>query len=112
MSTQTETVLLRHLQAASTGVDAVMADYADTSVVITDDGVYRGLAEIRGLFSALLDGASRGFVSSLTMSRQEVVGEVAFIVWNALPWFHHVTDTFVIRNDKILIQTFSVSPCG
>jgi hypothetical protein len=110
MSTQTEAVLLRHLQAASLGVDAVMADYADTSVIITDGGTYRGLTEIRGLFAALLDGAYRGFIGSLKMIRQEVVGEVAFILWDAPPWFRHATDTFVIRNDKILVQTFSAPP--
>ena len=110
MSSQTEAVLLRHLQAASVGVDAVMADYVDTSVIITNEGTYRGLTEIRGLFTVLLDGAYRGFISSLKMTRQEVVGEVAFILWDAPPWFRHATDTFVIRNGKILVQTFSALP--
>jgi hypothetical protein len=41
LSTQTEAVLLRHLQAASVGVDAVMADYVDASVIITHAGTYR-----------------------------------------------------------------------
>ena len=107
MSISTQTVLLRHLQAASLGVEAVMADYADTSVVITDDRAYHGLTEIRGLFTELLEGPCRGFVSSFEMARQEVVGEVAFIVWSAPPWFGHATDTFVVRDDKILVQTFS-----
>lgn len=107
MSTSTLAVLLRHLQAATLSVDAVMADYADTSVVITDAGTYRGLTEIRALFTDLLDGTYRGFISSFEMTRQEVVGEVAFIVWSAPPWFRHATDTFVIRDDKILVQTFS-----
>jgi hypothetical protein len=110
MSTQTEAVLLRHLQAASVGVDAVMADYVDASVIITHEGTYRGLTEIRGFYIALLDGASRGFINSLKMTRQEVVGEVAFILWDAPPWFRHANDTFVIRNGKILVQTVSALP--
>ena len=110
MSTQTEAVLLRHLHAASVGVDAVMADYVDMSVIITSDATYRGLTEIRGFFTTLLDGAYRGFISSLKLTRQEVVGEVAFILWDAPPWFHHATDTFVIRNGKIVAQTFSALP--
>lgn len=110
MSTQTEAVLLRHLQAATAGVDAVMADYTESSVVITPDGTYRGLAEIREYFTTLLEGAFRGFIKSFKMIRQDVAGDVAFIVWDAPPWFHHATDTFVIGNDKILVQTFSAPP--
>jgi hypothetical protein len=107
MLNPTETVLRRHLQAAGVGVDAVMADYGDASVIITHDTTYRGLSEIREFFTELLDGPYRGFIRALEMTRQEVVGEAAFILWRAPPWFPHATDTFVIRNGKILIQTFS-----
>jgi hypothetical protein len=107
MLSSTEAVLRKHLQAAGVGVDAVMADYGDESVIITHDSTYRGLSEIRELFTELLDGAYRGFISALKMTRQEVVGEVAFILWDAPPWFRHASDTFVIRNGKILVQTFS-----
>jgi hypothetical protein len=62
MSNQTAAVLDRHLKAAAVGVDAVMADYVDASVLITHEGTYRGLAEIRGFFSALLNGTYRGFL--------------------------------------------------
>jgi hypothetical protein len=84
-----------------------MANYIDASVIITDNSIYRGLCEIRGFFTELLDGACRGFISALTMTRREVVGEVDFIVWDAPPWFRHATDTFLIRNGTILVQTFS-----
>jgi hypothetical protein len=110
MSTHTEAVLRRHLQAASVGVDAVMADYVDASVIITNEATYRGLAAIRGFFSALLDGAYPGFIKSLTIIRQEIVGEIAFILWDAPPWFRHANDTFVIRDGKILVQTISALP--
>jgi hypothetical protein len=107
MLNPTETVLHSHLQAAGIGVDAVMADYGDASVIITHESTYRGLSEIREFFTELLEGASQGFIGALKMTRQEVIGEVAFIHWDAPPWFHHGTDTFVIRNGKILVQTFS-----
>jgi hypothetical protein len=107
MSRQTETVLDRHLRAAAVGVDAVMVDYVDSSVLITHDATYRGRAEIRGFFSALLNGSYRGFLGSFKMIRREIVDDVAYILWEASPWFDRATDTFVIRDGKILLQTFS-----
>jgi hypothetical protein len=41
------------------------------------------------------------------MNRQEIVGEVAYIHWERKPWFPLATDTFVVRNGKILVQTFT-----
>jgi hypothetical protein len=107
MPNQTQAILQSHLQAAGVGVDAVMKDYSDASVLITHDATFRGLAEIRGFFATLLDGPSRGFIAALKMHRQEIVGDVAYILWEAKPWFRFATDTFVFRNGKILFQTFS-----
>ena len=112
MSKQIEALLQGHLQAAGIGVDAVMKDYSDASVLITHDATFRGLAEIRRFFTSLLEGPSRGFVEALEMQRQEVVGEMAYILWEAKPWFRFATDTFVFRDGKILFQTFSASPAA
>ena len=51
MPNQTVAVLQRHLQAASEGVDAVMVDYVDESVLITHEATHRGRAEIRQFFT-------------------------------------------------------------
>jgi hypothetical protein len=42
------------------------------------------------------------------MLRQEIVGEVAYILWERKPQISRATDTFVVRNGKILVQTFAV----
>lgn len=107
MLVQTELVLRQHLEGAAIGVDAVMADYVDASVLITHDTTYRGPAEIRRFFTELLNGPTRGFLGSFKMIRQEIVDDVAYILWEARPWFGRATDTFVVRNGKILAQTFS-----
>jgi hypothetical protein len=47
---------------------------------------------------------------SFEMLRQDVDGEVAYIVWKAetaANRFELGTDTFVVRNGKIVIQTFA-----
>jgi ketosteroid isomerase-like protein len=109
MTNQTEAVLQKHLQAAGTSVEAVMADYADESVLITPTVTYKGRAEIRGFFTELLEGASKGFLDAFQMNRQEISGELAYILWEAKPWFPFATDTLLIRDGKIVLQTFAAS---
>ena len=104
----TEAVLQNHLRAAKVGVDAVMQDYTDSSVLITHDATYRGLAEIRGFFTALFGALPAGFFDELKMIRQEIVGEAAYILWERKPQIARATDTFVVRDGKILVQTFAV----
>lgn len=103
----TEAVLQNHLRAAKIGVDAVMQDYTDQSVLITHDATYRGLAEIRRFFSALFEQLPAGFFDTIRMQRQEIVGEVAYILWQREPVITQATDTFVVRGGKILVQTFA-----
>ena len=103
----TEAVLENHLRAAKIGVDAIMEDYTDQSVLITHDATYRGLGEIRLFFTALFKMLPRGFFDALKMKRQEITGEVAYILWERKPIISQATDTFVVRNGKILVQTFA-----
>lgn len=107
MSRSTEAVIQNHLQAARDSVEAILQDYTDHSVLITQTATYCGLAEIRQFFTMLLKGLPAGFFDAFTMKRQEVVGEMAYIHWEAKPWFSLATDTFVVRNGKILFQTFT-----
>lgn len=107
MSNTTEAVLRNHLEAAGKGVDAVMEDFTDESILITHATTYRGLAEIRRFFTTLLDGAPDGFFDAFRVVRQEVEGEVAYILWEAKPWLERATDTFVVRDGKIRYQTFT-----
>ena len=104
----TESVLRRHLRAATIGVDALMHDYTDRSVLIAHDVTYRGPAEIRRFFTALFEVLPAGFfASTMRMIREEFVGEVAYILWEGRPFISQATDTFVVRDGKILFQTFT-----
>ena len=105
----TEAVLRNHLRAAKEGVDAVMQDYTDQSVLITHDATYRGLAEIRRFFTVLFKELPAGFFDAMKMNRQEIVGEVAYILWERMPIISQATDTFVVRNGRILFQTFTAA---
>jgi len=105
----TEAVIQNHLRSATIGVDAILEDYTDESVLVTHDATYRGPAEIRGFFTALLANLPAGFFETMKMHRQEVVGELAYILWERQPIISRATDTFVVRNGKILFQTFTAA---
>jgi hypothetical protein len=107
MSNATHAVLQRHLQSAGVGVDAIMADYLEESILITPDATHRGLAEIRSFFVELCEGGTKGFLGTFKMKRVEVSGELAYIVWEAKPWFAFATDTMLVRDGKIVRQTFA-----
>ena len=103
-----EALIQNHIRAAREGVDAVMQDFTDDSVLITPDATYRGVAQIRRFYTSFLSGIPKGFFDAFKMNRQEVVGDVAYILWEAKPWLLLATDTFVVREDgKVLVQTFA-----
>ena len=103
----TEDTLGRHLQAFSAGVDAIMEDYTPESVLFTPDGPLKGLDSIRAFFHAFLNNSPPELLRAMRMVRQDVHGEVAFILWNAEPFIPLASDTFVVRDGKIRAQTFA-----
>lgn len=112
MPNTTQAVLQRHLQAAAESVDAVMADYLEASVLITPTATHCGLVAIRAFFTELLEGRTKGLLGTFKMKRQEVIGELAYIVWEAEPWFAFATDTILVRDGKIVLQTFAGHTTG
>ncbi len=45
----------------------------------------------------------------MRMRREEIIGEVAYILWDGEPIISQATDTFVVRDGKILFQTFTAA---
>ncbi len=106
----TESVLNHHLESFGAGnLEELMGDYTEDSVLIAADATFRGLNEIRNLWTQLLDGLFKPGTFDFTMGRVEIVENIAYIVWSTegganIPLG---TDTFLITDDKIAIQTFA-----
>lgn len=96
-----------HLGAFAKGLDELMLDYDASSVLITPDKTYTGLAEIRSFFKAFIDGAAPEFWAAFKVLNSTVTGEVAYLAWEAKPWVTLATDTFVVKGDKFSVQTFT-----
>jgi len=106
----TSTVLDRHLQAfAMSDVEAVVADYTPDAVFFVPGGPLKGRNEIKRFFQTLISEFAKPG-SSFTMQQRWVDGEHAYILWSAETAdnsYEFATDTFVVRNGKIVGQSFA-----
>src|ERR687891_1112100 len=109
LTDDTRATLSRHLDAAAAkNLDAILEDYGDESVLYTPDGTFRGLDEIRDFFTGFLANVvTPEFLSNFKILRQDVEGEIAYIVWTAGDIVPLATDTMIVRNGKFLTQTFA-----
>jgi ketosteroid isomerase-like protein len=96
-----------HLLAFSQGLDALVSDYTEHSSIFLKDQTITGLDGIRAFFDAFLKGIEPGFWASFKIVRQDVSGDTAYLVWEASPFIKLATDTLLIRNGKIHVQTFT-----
>jgi ketosteroid isomerase-like protein len=111
MSKQTEAVLNNHLEALGAGdIDRIMKDYNEDSILILPEVTLKGLDAIRATFSEFFNGLFKPGTYEFTMDRVEIIGEVAYIVWHSVNQGVDVTlgtDTFLVRDSKIVVQTFA-----
>ena len=107
----TQAVLDHHLSSLGAGdIDATMEDYTEESVLIVPDATLTGLDAIRGVFADFYDGLFKPGTYEFTMDRTEVVGDIAYILWHSTNEGADIllgSDTFVIRDGKIAVQTLA-----
>ena len=109
-ATTTEAVVNNHLQRFFDGdLRGLLSDYAPNAVMIVPTGVLRGVDRIRPLFESLIaEFAKPGAMFDL--QQQVVLDDLAYIRWvaeTADNTYDLGTDTFVVRDGKILKQTFA-----
>ena len=108
---ESEEILRRHLQAFIEGdLEAILVDYSEDAVLYTPQGPLVGIVEIRGFFEIVFNNLPHDkIVEKFLMNRQDVVGEIAYIVWSAFPIIDLATDTFIIRAGKIASHTTAMN---
>jgi len=106
----TSDVLDRHLKAfAEHNVDGVLADYSSDAVLFVPGGPLKGPAAIKPLFQTLVAEFSKPG-SSFAIQQRSIDANYAYIVWTAETAdnsYEFATDTFVVRNGKIIAQSFA-----
>lgn len=106
----TKDVLANHLSCFGAGdLVGVLSDYAQDAVMLTADGPLRGRGEIEPMFRAMIEEFAKPG-ATFTMKQQLVDGDHAFIVWTAETAdnvYEFATDTFVVRDGKIVAQSYA-----
>jgi ketosteroid isomerase-like protein len=108
----TSDVINHHLKAfGERDLKGVLSDYAPGALFFTTSGPLRGPDAIRPLFQAMIaEFAKPG--ASFSMKQQFVDGDYAYILWSAETAdnvYELGTDTFVVRDGKIVAQSFTGS---
>jgi ketosteroid isomerase-like protein len=106
----TSDVLDRHLKSfAAFDLNGVLADYSSDAVLFVPGGPLRGPGAIKPLFESLIAEFSKPG-SSFRMEQRWIDGDHAYILWTAETAdnsYEFATDTFVVRNGKIVAQSFA-----
>jgi ketosteroid isomerase-like protein len=107
----TRQVFEHHTRALGRGdVDEIVSDYTDDSILMTPTAVLKGPIAIRGAFEGFVAGLFKPGTYEFTLDRLSVEGEIACAIWHAKCASADIvfgTDTFLIRDGKIAVQTFA-----
>jgi ketosteroid isomerase-like protein len=112
MARSTEEVLDHHLQSFGSGnLEGILEDFTPESVILSaDDGVLRTRDQMAGFFQAMFDEFAKPG-ASFSLDKRIIDGDTAFIAWSAETAdnvYDLGTDTLVVRDGKIVTQTFVV----
>jgi ketosteroid isomerase-like protein len=106
----TKDVLDHHLKSFGEGdLNGILSDYAPGAVLFTRDRPLKGTDAIRPLFQAMIAEFGKPG-ARFTMKQQFIEGDFAYILWTAetsANVYEMGTDTFVVRDGKIVAQSFT-----
>jgi hypothetical protein len=109
-NTATEKVVRKHLETfiGQKGVPAMLADYDPAAHVYSAERVYEGHDEIGEFLAAFMRALPADGVERFKLGSLRVDGDLAFITWSVGTEIPLGTDTFVVRDGKIVSQTFAM----
>ncbi|OCY33925.1 hypothetical protein BFR75_03720 [Acinetobacter pittii] len=105
---ETLDVLERHLNAFRLGdVDLTLQDYAADAIIINGTGeIIRGTSQIHETFISVFRDYFPEGARNIEIDEKTICGEVAYIRWRTTNT-KLATDTIIVRNGKIVAQTFA-----
>ena len=110
MRVSTKDILDHHLKCFGEGnLEGILADYSSDAVLFIPTGTLKGPEAIKPVFQAIFSEFAKPG-ASFVMHQQCVEGDYAYILWNAETadnFYDAATDTFVVRNGKIVAQSFA-----
>jgi ketosteroid isomerase-like protein len=106
----TKDVLDHHIKCfGERDLAGILSDYVPDAVLFTPDGPLKGVGAIRPLFQALLAKFGKPG-TAFSMKHTSVEGDYAYVLWTAETAdnvYELGTDTTVVRDGKIVAQSFA-----
>ena len=103
-------VLNHHLKCFGEGnLESILSDYSSDAVLFVPAGALKGPDAMKPVFQALFSEFAKPG-ASFAMHQQCVDGDYAYILWSAETAdnvYEAAADTFVVRNGKIVAQSFA-----
>ena len=105
----TTDVLTHHIESMRAGDgEAILSDYAADATLLTPNGVFNGIDEIKAFFDGFMAQTPPDFIANLVLDVNEVNGEYAYLVWHSGDAAPLRTDTFRIVDGKIAMPSFAI----
>jgi ketosteroid isomerase-like protein len=102
----TETVFAHHLQAVrDRNIEAIVEDYAEDAIIMTPDGIFRGLEQTRMIFTNSINNLPADVLANLQVDRLDIDGEFVYLLWSSGSVIQSATDTLCVRDGKIIMQS-------
>ncbi len=110
MTLTTEEVLRRHVKCFFEGdLEGIVSDYPEDAVLFTPNGPLKGHDPIREFFRGLIKEFGQPG-TTFSMQLQSIDGDWAYSLWSAETAdnaYAMATDTHVVRDGKIVAQSFA-----
>lgn len=105
----TEKVWQHHIEEWNKrSLDGIVSDYDQSSILIVNGKTFKGQEQIRKVFQSLFHIFDNG---ENKIDPVVINGRIVYITWHFLPTGapreYYGTDTFVIENGKIKVQTIA-----
>jgi SnoaL-like protein len=106
----TKDVLDHHLKCFGEGnLEGILADYSSDAVLFMPTGPLKGPEAMKPVFQNIFSEFAKPG-ASFVMQQQCIEGDYAYIIWNAETadnYYEVASDTFVVRDGKIVAQSFA-----
>jgi len=110
MMTSTKEVVDYHRTSFAEGnLDGILSGYAEDAVLFTPEGALMGAEAMKPFIRAMFAEFGKPGATS-TVQHQSVEGDYAYTLWTAETAdnvYEFGTDTFVVREGKIVAQSFA-----
>ena len=106
----TKNIIEHHLKSFGDGdLEGILSDYVPGAVMFTANGPLIGVEALRPMFQAMIAEFSKPG-ATFHLKQQFIEGDYAYILWTAETAdnvYELGTDTFVVRDGKIVAQSFT-----